>query len=795
MQFSELWLKELLGFEIETSTLRDQLISMGLEVESITPVADFFSEVVVGEVEAKVQHPAADRLNVCSVNVGEPSPLQIVCGAKNVAVGQKVPVARVGAKLPGNFEIKKAALRGVESCGMICSSKELGFPDDGLDGIWVLPNGAPIGQDFREYLQLNDHLITLGITPNRGDCLSMVGIAREIAAANGQKFVIPSIDPVSPVITDKLSVAVNAPESCPVYLSRVVRGLSKDAQSPAWLVERLRRCGAKSIHPAVDITNYIMYFLGQPMHVFDLEKIEGSLKIGHLSDAQLSAGAELTLLDGSTKKLLTNTLLISDDREPLALGGVMGGMSSSVTSETMDIVFEAAHFVPAAVAGFSRKYGVSTNSAHQFERGVDPILPQKAIELATQLLISMCGGRPGPVVEVSTNLRMQEKQITVALDRVKKRLGIPSLEMDWVLKKLDLIDLSPIQKDENTFVVKVPSHRFDLQIQEDIAEEVARMYGLNHIEPILPSIRPVLDDLPESHYTHENIVDFLVNRGFMQTIHYSFIDPKWQKTFYSEKSSPTLKNPIASDMAQMRGSLLPGLISSVVHNLNRQINRIHFFEMGRVFCDEETEVDQLACVKVGLKDKAHWSGSPLVDFFDLKGDVEALFKSLRKKVLFVPLRQEIPYLHPKQSAELLCEGKRVGVMGALHPAVQKELDIKQPVFLMECEKSVLLTRRIPAFKEISKYPSIKRDLALVVDQATFVSDIVDACKKTLGSLLIESNVFDIYAGKNIDPGKKSVALSFTLQDLNKTLVEEEINEAIKKTLNALQIKFDAKLRG
>jgi phenylalanyl-tRNA synthetase beta chain len=473
----------------------------------------------------------------------------------------------------------------------------------------------------------------------------------------------------------------------------------------------------------------------------------------------------------------------------------MGGVSSSVTSETIDVVFEAAHFVPASVAGFPRKYGVSSNSAHQFERGVDPALPQQAIELATQLLLSICGGSPGPVVEISTSVLPQPKKITVSLGRVKKRLGIPSLEMSWVLEKLELIDLNPTQKDQDTFVVTVPSHRFDLEIQEDIAEEIVRMYGLNHVEAVLPFNYPVLDDLKESQCTDEDLVDFFVSRGFMQTIHYSFIDPKWQKSFYSQKSSPTLKNPIASDMAQMRGSLLPGLLTSVVHNLNRQINRIHFFEMGRVFFDEDTEVDQLACVKVGLKDKAHWSGSLMVDFFDLKGDVEALFKSVRKKVLFAPLGHEVPYLHPKQSAELLCEGRRVGFIGALHPAIQKELEIKQPVFLMECDKSVFLTRRIPSFKEISKYPSIKRDLALVVDQATFVSDILETCKKTLGALLIEANVFDIYTGKNIDPSKKSVALSFTLQDLNKTLVEEEITQAIKKTLNALEVKFDAKLRG
>ncbi len=791
MQLSEMWLRELSGVKNELSTLRDQLTNSGLEVEAIIPVAQAFSSVVIGGVITKSPHPDADRLNICMVEVGGAEKLQIVCGAKNVAVGQKVPVALVGAKLSGDFEIKKAKIRGIESCGMICSKKELGF-DAEDEGIWVLSDEAPIAQDFREYLQLNDSLITLGIGPNRGDCLSMVGLAREIAAANAQKFKFPEIIVVKPEIPDEIAVKVETPEACPIYVSRVIRGLSKEAKSPHWLQERLHRMGAKSMHPAVDVTNYVMYFLGQAMHAFDLQKIQGNLSVGKISEAQLKAEVSLALLDGTTKRVQENTLLISDDQGPLALAGIMGGARSAVNDKTCDVLLEAAHFIPSAIAGMPRKYGMNSESSHRFERGIDPALPEKAMELATQLLISIAGGKPGPI-KIHREKLPEAKRILVNLDRIKRRLGIPSLEMAWILKTLDLIDLNPRQKDSQTLIVTVPSHRFDLSIEEDIAEEIARLYGLNQIEAVLPSAPFVSDELSETHQTDQVLASFLANRGWMQTLHYSFIDPQWQKIFYADLQPPTLRNPIASDMAQMRASLLPGLLSSAIHNLNRQVNRLSFFEMGQIFLDEVREESRLALVKVGWRDPEHWSGTASVDFFDLKGDLEALFEYCQIEVKFLPI-QEISYLHPHQAAEIQVQGKRIGLMGALHPRIQQQLGIKSSVFVAECDQAVFLNRPLPKFKEISKYPSIRRDLAIVLDQAVLAGEVIETCQKTLGNLLIDINVFDVYSGKNIEAGKKSLALSLILQELNKTLVEEEINQAMAKVLKNLESQFRAKLR-
>jgi phenylalanyl-tRNA synthetase beta chain len=802
MQLSEIWLRELANLsdskKLSLPELSHQLTMAGLEVEGIVPVAEAFSDVVVGHVVAKNPHPDADRLNICLVDIGETSgPLQIVCGAKNVAVSQKVPVAKVGAKLPGELNIKKAKLRGVESSGMICSPKELGF-EDTIDGIWVLPIDAPIGQNFREYLDLDDHLISLGITPNRGDCLSVVGVARELAAANQENFKFPETKKVPVTITDKMQVYMKSSEACSIYVSRVIRGISKDAKSPLWLTERLRRSGQKSIHPAVDVTNYMNQLFGQPMHVFDFNKIQGSLTI-EFSSANL-VGQGIDLLDGSSRKIQPKTLLISDGAGPVSLAGVMGGIRTSVDATTMDVVFEVAHFTPSSIAGVPRRYGVHTESSIRFERGVDPTLPLKVIEFATDLLISIVGGEAGPIVSVTGENDAESKklrEIQVSLPRVMVRLGLSDLSMDPVLKSLALIDLSPVQNTSQDFKVTVPSHRFDLEIEEDIAEEIGRLYGLNRIEAILPVSNFVSDQLSEKTSPEEQLISFLAHRGYMQAIHYTFIDPKWQDIFFPEAKSPILKNPIASDMAQMRGSLLPGLLSSVVHNLNRQVNRVHFFEIGRVFLSEETEEDRLALVKVGLKNQIHWSGAPQVDFFDLKGDLEALFKRCGVEIVYAPIfntKKNISYLHPAQSAEIFMGEKSIGFVGRLHPQVQKNMDIKFPIFIAELDQKVLMIGKVSVFKEISKYPSIRRDLALVLNVETSAGEIIQVCQETLGKKLIEVNVFDVYMGKNIESGKKSLAISLTLQDLSHTLIEEEVVTAINAVLMALESKFQAKLR-
>ena len=810
MQLSETWLRELAGVQDQrallTDVLANQLTMAGLEVDGVTPVAQVFSHVVVGHVISKNPHPDADRLNVCLVDIGEAEPLQIVCGAKNVAAYQKVPIAKVGALLPGGLQIKQAKLRGVDSSGMICSSKELGFVDEAVDGIWILPEDARVGQDFREYLTLDDNLISLGITPNRGDCFSMVGMARELSAANQKKFKFPEIKAVSASLKDVIQVNIReerASKACPHYVSRIIRGLSKDAKSPLWLVERLRRCGGKSIHPAVDVTNYVMYLFGQPMHAFDASKVVGSLSVEYSKAADHSESTVIDLLDGSSQKIQPNTLLISDEKGPVALAGIMGGSRTAVDSTTTDIIFEVAHFVPSSIAGVPRRYGIHTESSLRFERGVDPALPSQVIEFATDLLISIAGGSAGPVVSMGSNESdsQNSREIQVSLPRVKARLGTPDLSMDFVLKVLALIDLNPVQNDEKdaeSFRVTVPSHRFDLEIEEDIAEEVARLYGLNHIQAILPVSHLVTDELSERICSEQKLVNFLAGRGFMQAVHYTFIDPKYREIFSPEINSPVLKNPIASDMSQMRGSLLPGLLSSVAHNLNRQVNRIHFFELGRIFLSETHEEDRLALVKVGLRDQVHWSSAQQVDFFDLKGDLEALLDFSALNASFQKLsdqsNQKYPYLHPGQSAEIFSGEKLIGVMGLLHPSVQKKMDIKTPVFVAELDQSILMTSKVSEFKEVSKYPSIRRDLALILQADIAAGAVIDVCREVLGKLLIDINVFDVYMGKNIEAGKKSLALSLILQDLSHTLIEEEVVKAVSAVLSALELKFQAKLR-
>jgi phenylalanyl-tRNA synthetase beta chain len=806
MQLSEIWLRELAGnLDLDLSLLTDQLTMAGLEVEGVSPVAESFSHVVVGHVLSKTQHPDADRLNVCIVDVGHGETLQIVCGAKNVDVSQKVPVAKVGAVLPGGFEIKKAKLRGVESFGMICSPKELGFPEDMADqnsagGIWVLESNAPIGEDFRKYFGLDDHIISLGITPNRSDCLSMMGVAREVAAANQKELSLPAIKKVSELIKDTIKIDIKSPQACSHYVSRVVRGLDKNAKSPLWLVERLRRSGVKSIHPAVDVTNYVLHLFGQPMHAFDLNKIQGSLTVGFSSDFLPNTQNSIELLDGSSPQIQPKTLLISDEAGPVALAGIMGGARTAVHSETVDIVFEAAHFNPSVIAGVPRRYGIRTDSSSRFERGVDPTLPLKIMNFATDLLISIAGGQAGPIVSKQSEEVEQVKklkEIRVNLPRVIGRLGVKALSMDWVIQTLKSIDLNPVQQDAENFTITVPSYRFDLSIEEDITEEVGRLYGLNRIEPILPVSRMVVDELSESVISDQKIISFLANRGFMQAVNYSFIDPQWQEIFFPETNSPILKNPIASDMAQMRGSLLPGLLTAALHNLNRQVSRVHFFELGRVFLDEKTEIDRLALIKVGLKDQVHWS-SPVqlsqVDFFDLKGDLEALFKFCAVDVEFLPVR-DVAYLHPGQATEIIFQGRRIGVAGLLHPKIQKKMDLKLPVFMAELDQIFLTNARISMFNEISKYPSIRRDLALVLDFDILACDVIKVCQEVLGKMLVETSIFDVYMGKNIEAGKKSLALSLVLQDLSHTLVEEEVAKAIDRVLIVLDHKFKAKLRG
>lgn len=778
MQFSEAWLKELISIPVDTNTLSHQLTMAGLEVDAVHPVAAEFNNVCVGYVESKEQHPDADKLSVCMVDVGD-AKTQIVCGAKNIEAGQKVPVAKVGAVLPGDFKIKAAKLRGVDSNGMICSESEIGLAEKS-EGIMVLPEDAPVGTDIREYLKLNDQMIEIDLTANRGDCLSLHGVAREVAVANAGSFKPSDVEAVKQSHDEKIDVKLSASEQCPLYLSRVIKGIKPGAKSPLWLAEKLRRSGLRAIHPVVDVTNYIMLLMGQPMHAFDAAKLNGDVRI------ELSTGGDkIKLLDESEVEVKPGTLLIKDDKGPIALAGIMGGLESSVTDETTDIVLEAAHFTPDAIRGKARSYGLHTDSSHRFERGVDPSLPKLAMEAATQLILSVVGGEAGPVNQMG-EVVVTEKQVSLRPDRVNAVLGTEISE-DEVIRILEGLGF---ESSELNF--KIPSYRFDINIEEDLIEEVARIHGLDNIKSSLPKSGLVQVGLTEKLNHAKDVLQLLAARGYTQAINYSFIDQKWQKTFFPDVNSPVLQNPISSDMAQMRGSLLPGLLLSAKRNLNRQVDRVHLCEQGIVFTDA-LEIEKLAFVKCGLRDQEHFSGTEKADFYDLKGDLQALFVLCGKEVVFAPT-DSISYLHPGKAAQISCEGDIIGVIGQLHPVAQKAVGLKQAVFVAEIDWDSILPADIAVFEAISKYPSIRRDFAFVVDKDLPAQNLINACKKSLGDLLQKANVFDVYTGEELGSRKKSLALSLILQDLSHTLIEEEVNSAVNTLLEVLLRDFNAKLR-
>jgi phenylalanyl-tRNA synthetase beta chain len=792
MKFSEQWLREWVNPDISTADLAAQLTMAGLEVDAVEPVAPFFSGVVVGEVLEVRPHPAADRLRVCKVNVDGERPLSIVCGAANVAPGIRAPLAVAGAKLPGGAIIERSALRGVESEGMLCSAKELGLAEN-AEGLLLLPPDAEPGRDLRDYLALSDVSFELGLTPNRGDCLSVRGIAREAAAINRCGIKGPDMPAVQAQSEERFLIAVEAPAACPRYLGRVVRDVDPAARTPMWMQERLRRSGLRSISAVVDVTNYVLLELGQPLHAFDLERLQGGIRV-----RTAKARERLRLLDGQEIGLDQDTLVIADHKAPVALAGIMGGKASAVSDTTRHLFLESAFFSPSALAGRARRYGLHTDSSHRFERGVDPALARLAMERATALLVSIAGGRPGPIIEQSSAEHLpMPKAIHLRAARLQRLIGseVPRAEVGDVLRRLGM-DVAELP---DGWQVTPPGFRFDVAIEADLIEEVARLRGYDRLPVSRPAVRLALPRRTAGRVDAELLRRRLIERGYQEAITYSFVDPKLQALLDPHQTPLALANPISADMAVMRTSLWPGLMQALLYNLNRQQERIRLFEIGTRFRTDGKRLREervAAGITVGYNEPEQWgSAKRPVDFYDVKADVESLLALGGGTYEVSPEPEPHPALHPGQAARITGDrGQAVGVLGGLHPQIGKTLDISALPVLFELVLEEIREAPPPRFRELSKFPAIRRDLALVVDEDVASAALCREITRSAGELLRELQLFDVYKGKGIDSGKKSIALGLTLQNSSRTLTDGDVESLIERVLTELREKFGATLR-
>lgn len=791
MKFSENWLREKIKLDISQAQLIAQMTMAGLEVDDVSPVAQAFQGIVVGEVVECGQHPNADKLRVCKVNVGEEALLDIVCGASNVRAGLKVACAKVGATLGADFKIKKAKLRGEPSHGMLCSASELGFADT-ADGIIELAADAPLGQDIREYLQLDDYIIDVDLTPNRGDCLSIEGIARDMATVNRVAYQDSDVAAVPAQSDTVFPVNISAFDACPHYVGRIIEGINLNVSSPVWLQERLRRSGMRPIDPVVDVTNYVMLEMGQPMHAFDLDSLSGGIEV-----RMAKAGEIMTLLDGNDITLDETCLLITDEKEILALAGVMGAENSGINEQTQSIFLESAFFSPTAIAGRARSFGLHTESSHRYERGVSPDLQVKAIERATQLLLEIVGGTPGPLINVKDEAHIPAKSlISLRPKRIEQVLGV-SFSDDEVLEILQGLGMTVYSQGEK-WEVQVPLRRFDISIEEDLIEELARIYGYDNIPAVLPRDDLSMHKVPETQVSVMNLKQCLLELGYSEAISYSFICPKWQSHFVSEMNSPRLVNPLSPELSQMRQSLWPGLVQAVQYNQNRQQETLRLFESGlRFFYENETIRQQrvIAGVACGQAQPEQWGAARRdVDFFDVKASVESLLALTADEAGFSFVAETHTALHPGQSAKIMRGDQVIGWMGAIHPKVEKALDLDGPIYVFELYCDGLEAAKLPRFEALSKFPAIRRDLALVADDKIPAGEIMQQIKLSGDDLVKEVTLFDIYQGPGVAEGKRSLALALTLQHGSRTLIDQEVTSLIDSVVQSLHDKLGVTLR-
>lgn len=792
MKFSEQWLRGWVNPQVSRDELVARLSMAGLEVDSVTPAAGQFSGIVVGEILATEQHPDADKLRVCQVSNGAET-FQVVCGAPNARPGIKIPFAMIGAELPGDFKIKKAKLRGVESFGMLCSASELQISEEN-DGLLELAADAPVGQDIRQYLNLDDASIEIGLTPNRGDCLSLAGLARDVSALYDVPVTRPVVPAVPAAHDEVRSVEVSAPAACPRYLGRVIRNVDLSKPTPLWMVERLRRSDVRSIDAAVDITNYVMLELGQPMHAFDLAEINGGIRVRMAEE-----GEKLVLLDGQEVALRADTLVIADHTRALAIAGVMGGEHSGVNTEkTRDLFLESAFFEPISVAGKARSYGLHTDASHRYERGVDSQLAREAMERATALLLEIVGGEAGPIVEAVSEQHLPNiAPITLRDERITQMLGL-QMDAAQVEQLLNALELKTSASGAGQWTVTVPSHRFDISLEVDLIEELARLYGYNNLPVRYPQARLAPQGKPETRGELPNLRRLLVARGYQEAITYSFIDPKLFELFTPGVEPLVLANPISNDMAAMRASLWPGLVKAMQHNLNRQQDRVRLFESGLRFVGQLGDLKQqpmIAGVVTGSRLPEGWAnGRDGIDFFDVKADVEALLGYSGALSDFSFVAGKHPALHPGQTARIERDGKEVGYLGAIHPELAKTLGLDRPVYVFELVLGDVVEGRLPKFSELSKFPETRRDLALIAGRDVASSSVLEVIRDNAGEWLTDLRLFDVYQGKGIDPDRKSLAVGLTWQHPSRTLNDDEVNETLQNILTSLEQRLNTTLR-
>jgi phenylalanyl-tRNA synthetase beta chain len=796
MRFSEAWLREWVDPPIGGDALVDRLSMSGLEVDAVEPAAPAFDGVVVGHVMAVEPHPDAQKLRVCRVDVGAAAPSQIICGASNVAAGMRVAVATVGAELPGGLQIKKAKLRGVDSFGMICSAAELGLAESS-DGILPLPEGAPVGEDLRSFLALDDRCIELDLTPDRGDCLSLAGIAREVGVLTRTPVRQRALNAVAPVIGDRVAVDVQAGDACPRYLCRVVRGIDAGAETPLWMRERLRRGGLRPISAVVDVTNYVLLELGQPMHAFDLDRLVGGIEV-----RMARVGERLALLNGDAVELRADSLVIADSGRPVALAGVMGGSETAVDDETVNILLESAFFTPAAISGKARSYGLHTDSSHRFERGVDPRLQAFAMERATALLREIVGGEPGPVVELaSEEFLPRPRRLLLRRQRLPRVLGV-ALEDSTIVDILSRLEMQ-VEEVEQGWQVTPPSSRFDVLLEEDLIAEVGRVYGYDRI-PVTHARSAATTRAPlEMAFDLERVRQVLVDRGWFEAITYSFVSAEQQALIEPDLVPLALSNPLSAELSVMRTSLWPGLLQAAGQNLARQQERVRLFESGLRFRPDGERLHQeqmLAGLVVGATLPEQWGErTRAVDFFDLKSDVEALLDAsgCRAQCHWLPAQHSAQHaaLHPGQTARIERDGQTLGWVGTLHPGLAARLGLPGNLQLFELATARLGDAVKPGFTPLSKFPSIRRDIAIVVDTSVTFDAVSRCVRDAAGDLLRDFLLFDVYAGDRVDPGRKSMALGLILQASSQTLTDQDVEAVTARVLDRLAEDVGAELRG
>ena len=791
MKISENWLRTWVNPAIDSDTLSDQLTMLGLEVDDLSPAAKPFTGVVVGEVLTVEQHPDADRLRVTTVNIGVGEPLQIVCGAPNVRAGMKAPVATIGAVLPGDFKIKKGKLRGVESQGMLCGASEIDL-EDKIDGLLELPADAPVGVNVREYLDLDDNVIDISITPNRGDCFSIRGIAREIGVINQLPVTAPEIKEVAVTIAEEKKVVVST-EGCPRYLGRVIKNVNTKAPTPEWMERALARSGIRQHSILVDITNYVLMELGQPLHAFDGGKVQGAVHV-----RQATAGEKLVLLNEQEVEMQDNVMVIADDEKALAIAGIMGGLSSSVTDTTTEIFLESAFFAPLHIAGRARSFGLHTDASQRYERGVDFELPMIAMHRASQLISELAGGEFGPIT-VAENPALLPTREAIELEQaqVDQLLGY-KVDSDFITDALTRLGCQVTIKAQGQWSVVPPSHRYDMAIYQDLIEEVARIHGYDNIQISLPVIDVKLAKY-QDQFEVAQLRQTLVALGYQEAISFSFADLKLEKQLNPSVNPLALANPISSDLAVMRSTLLSSLIPCVQYNVNRQQSRVRFFELGLRFDYQEAtsihdlkQIPTLAIVATGAKNQESWHAKPQpMDFFDFKGEIEAVLAAGRVQVEYV--RSERSWLHPGQSAEILVDGQSIGYIGRLHPSLEDELDLAT-TWVAELDQSSVLQTYVSNFTELSRFPSVRRDIAVLISDKINVSEIQQLIEKTGGELLDSSWLFDVYTGQGVEEGKRSLAFALLWQHPSRTLEDAEIKSGMDNILQVLENTYQATLR-